>query len=150
MTASHDGSATAQIRAPKLPRESGSVSRRSMWRGLAGDAGGATVFVCVALAGLICLTLSVGQVGGVVVARHRAQGAADLGALAAAGVLAEGAESGCGEAGEIARRMRVRVRRCVVAQWDVVVEVEANVSAGVFGMRTVRASARAGPAEENE
>ncbi|WP_405149356.1 flp pilus-assembly TadE/G-like family protein [Nocardia salmonicida] len=121
-----------------------------MWRGLAGDAGGATVFVCVALAGLICLTLSVGQVGGVVVARHRAQGAADLGALAAAEVLAEGAEKGCGEAGEIARRMGVRVRRCVVAQWDVVVEVEANVSAGVFGVRTAQASARAGPVEENE
>ncbi|MFD6455746.1 Rv3654c family TadE-like protein [Nocardia sp. NPDC060220] len=104
----------------------------------------------MALAGLICLTLLVGQVGVAVVARHRAQGAADLGALAAAGLLAESAETACGEAGEIARRMGVRVRRCSVAQWDVVVDVEANVSAGVFGMRTVQASARAGPVEENE
>ncbi|MEU4459270.1 Rv3654c family TadE-like protein [Nocardia fluminea] len=128
----------------------GSKTRRPPWRGLAGDGGGATAFVCVALAGLICLTLLVAQVGGVVVARHRAQGAADLGALAAAGLLAQGAEEGCAEAGEIARRMGVRVRRCSVAQWDVVVDVEANVSVGVFGVRTVRASARAGPVEEKE
>ncbi|TCK01114.1 secretion/DNA translocation related TadE-like protein [Nocardia alba] len=117
---------------------------------MARDEGGATAFVCVALAGLICLTLMVSQVGAVVVARHRAQGAADLGALAAAGALAQGAELGCAEADEIARRMEVRVRRCSVAQWDVVVDVEANVTAGVFGVRTVRASARAGPVEEKE
>ncbi|WP_371856011.1 Rv3654c family TadE-like protein [Nocardia alba] len=128
----------------------GSTGRRSSWRGLARDEGGATAFVCVALAGLICLTLMVSQVGAVVVARHRAQGAADLGALAAAGALAQGAELGCAEADEIARRMEVRVRRCSVAQWDVVVDVEANVTAGVFGVRTVRASARAGPVEEKE
>ncbi|MFD3595325.1 Rv3654c family TadE-like protein, partial [Nocardia sp. NPDC058640] len=119
------------------------------WRGLAGDAGAASVFVCVVLAGLIGMTLVVAQVGAVVVARHRAQGAADLAALGAAVVLVEGAEAGCGEAGEIAARMGARVRRCAVAQWDVVVEVEANVPAGVFGVRTVRASARAGPVEEN-
>ncbi|MFC9476962.1 Rv3654c family TadE-like protein [Nocardia sp. NPDC056952] len=127
-----------------------SKDRRSSWSRSKADGGGATAFVCVALAGLICLTLLVGQVGVAVVARHRAEGAADLGALAAAGLLAQSAEAGCGEAGEIARRMGVRVRRCSVAQWDVVVDVEANVSAGVFGMRTVRASARAGPVEENE
>ncbi|MGY0502752.1 Rv3654c family TadE-like protein [Nocardia sp. FBN12] len=125
------------------------TSRGSTRRALAGDGGGATVFVCVVLAALICFTLVVAQVGAVVVARHRAQGAADLGALGAAVVLVEGAEAGCAEAGEVARRMGVRVRRCLVAQWDVVVDVEANVSAGVFGVRTVRASARAGPVEEN-
>ncbi len=107
------------------------------------------MFVCVALAALICFTLVIAQVGAVVVARHRAQGAADLGALAAAVVLVEGADAGCAQAGEVARRMAAEVRRCVVAQWDVVVDVEANVSAGVFGARTVRACARAGPVEEN-
>ncbi|MFD3706695.1 Rv3654c family TadE-like protein [Nocardia sp. NPDC058658] len=117
--------------------------------GSAGDEGGATVFVCVVLAALICFTLVVAQVGAVVVARHRAQGAADLGALAAAVMLAEGAEVGCAEASEVARRMGAKVRRCAVAQWDVVVDVEANVTAGVFGTRSVRASARAGPVEEN-
>ncbi|MFE3546597.1 Rv3654c family TadE-like protein [Nocardia sp. NPDC059177] len=114
-----------------------------------GDGGGATAFACIALAGLICLTVLVGQVGAVVVARHRAQAAADLGALAAAGLLVEGAEAGCAEAGVVAGRMGVGVRRCVVQQWDVVVGVEANVSFGVFGVRTVVASARAGPVDES-
>ncbi|MFC4124271.1 Rv3654c family TadE-like protein [Nocardia rhizosphaerae] len=116
---------------------------------LAADAGGATVFACVALAGLLGLTLVIGQVGAVVVARHRAQAAADLGALAAASVLTEGADVGCAEAGEVARRMAVRVRRCAVEQWDVVVVVAADTSFGVFGVRTVSAAARAGPVEES-
>ncbi|MFC4373003.1 Rv3654c family TadE-like protein [Nocardia halotolerans] len=114
---------------------------------LRAEKGGATAFACVALAGLICLTLLVGQVGAVVVARHRAQAAADLGALAAAGALAEGAEVGCAQAGEVARRMGARVSRCVAEQWDVVVTVEANVALGVFGVRTVGGAARAGPVD---
>ncbi|MFD4427893.1 Rv3654c family TadE-like protein [Nocardia sp. NPDC058497] len=122
----------------------GSVARR-----LARDGGGATAFACLALAGLIALTMLIGQVGVVTVARHRAQAAADLGALGAASVLAEGAEVACAEAGEVARRMGVRVRRCSVAQWDVVVAVEANASFGVFGVRTVSAAARAGPVDES-
>ncbi|MGW6729877.1 Rv3654c family TadE-like protein [Nocardia sp. NPDC055029] len=122
----------------------GSVARR-----LARDAGGATAFACLALAGLIALTMVIGQMGVVVVARHRAQAAADLGALGAASVLAEGAEAACAEAVEVARRMGERVRRCTVAQWDVVVAVEANASFGVFGVRTVSAAARAGPVADS-
>ncbi|MET9215447.1 MULTISPECIES: Rv3654c family TadE-like protein [unclassified Nocardia] len=120
---------------------------RARW--LAGDAGGATVFACVALAGLIALTLVIGQVGVVVVARHRAQAAADLGALGAASVLAEGAEAACAEAAEVGRRMGARVARCVVEQWDVVVVVEANATFGVFGVHVIAAAARAGPVDES-
>ncbi|GEM35467.1 hypothetical protein NN3_64740 [Nocardia neocaledoniensis NBRC 108232] len=111
--------------------------------------GGATAFACVALAGLIVLTVVIAQVGAAVVARHRAQAAADLGSLAAASLLTEGPEAGCAEAGTLARRMGVSVRRCVVEQWDVVVAVEAEVSFGVFGARTVSATARAGPVDES-
>ncbi|MGW5455556.1 Rv3654c family TadE-like protein [Nocardia sp. NPDC003979] len=114
-----------------------------------GDQGGATAFACVALAGLICSTLMVGQVGAVVVARHRVQAAADLGALAAAGALVEGAEVGCAEAGDVARRMGARVSRCEVEQWDAVVTVERQVGLGVFGVRSVVGAARAGPVEES-
>ncbi|MEU4597679.1 Rv3654c family TadE-like protein [Nocardia sp. NPDC023988] len=130
----------------------GSASRhRRRYRSAAsgGDQGGATVFACVALAGLICSTLMVGQVGAVVVARHRVQAAADLGALAAAGALVEGAEVGCAEAGDVARRMGARVSRCEVAQWDAVVTVERQVGLGVFGVRSVVGAARAGPVEES-
>lgn len=119
-----------------------------MTRRLARDEGGATVFACVVLAGLLALTGVVAQVGAVVVARHRAQAAADLGALAAAGVLTEGAEAGCAEAGEVARRMAVRVERCDVEQWDAVVVVRARAAFGVFGVRTVTAAARAGPVDD--
>lgn len=113
------------------------------------DEGGATAFACIALAGLIVLTLVIAQLGAVVVARHRAQAAADLGALAAASLLTAGAEAGCAEAGTLGRRMGMGVRRCVVEQWDVVVVVEADVSFGVFGARTVSAAARAGPVAES-
>ncbi|WP_433627067.1 Rv3654c family TadE-like protein [Nocardia sp. CA-120079] len=111
------------------------------------DEGVATVFACSALAALIGATLLIAQVGAVVVARHRAQAAADLAALAAAGELARGADVGCAEAGEIARRMGVRIQQCEVVQWDATVTVEGNVPMGLLGKRTVRAVARAGPVE---
>ncbi|WP_336087603.1 Rv3654c family TadE-like protein [Nocardia sp. SSK8] len=129
-----------------VPVRSRAVRVGVWWRG--GDLGGASALACFALAGLICLTVVVGQVGAAVAARHRAQAAADLGALAAAGRLVEGADAGCAVAGEVAGRMGVGVRGCVVEQWDVMVQVRAEVSFGVFGVRTVVASARAGPVEE--
>ncbi|MFI6997195.1 Rv3654c family TadE-like protein [Nocardia sp. NPDC050175] len=115
---------------------------------LRGDAGAATVFACLALAGLIAGTLMVGQVGVVVVTRHRAQAAADLAALAAAGALAEGGDAGCAEAGAVARRMAVRMEACEVAEWDATVIVNRNVPMGLLGVRMVRAVARAGPVED--
>ncbi|BDT84590.1 flp pilus-assembly TadE/G-like family protein [Nocardia cyriacigeorgica] len=115
---------------------------------LRGEAGAATVFAALALAGLLGLTVLVGQVGAAVVARHRAQAAADLAALAAAGALVYGAAEACAEGGEIARRMRMTIRGCEVAEWDVVVTVEGKVPMGLLGDRTVRARARAGPVEE--
>ncbi|WP_433577646.1 Rv3654c family TadE-like protein [Nocardia brasiliensis] len=110
-----------------------------------GDQGAATVFSCLALAGLIAVTLLIGQVGVAVVTRHRAQAAADLAALAAAARLVEGLEVGCAEATEVARRMGARVRGCEVAEWDATVIVERNVPIGLLGVRVVRAVARAGP-----
>lgn len=64
---------------------------------LRGEAGAATVFAALALAGLLGLTVLVGQVGAAVVARHRVQAAADLAALAAAGALVYGAVEACAE-----------------------------------------------------
>ncbi|MEU0875985.1 Rv3654c family TadE-like protein [Nocardia brasiliensis] len=109
------------------------------------DQGAATVFACLALAGLIAVTLLIGQVGVAVVTRHRAQAAADLAALAAATRLVEGVEVGCAAATEVARRMGARVRGCEVAEWDATVIVERNVPIGLLGVRMVRAVARAGP-----
>ncbi|MET8875600.1 Rv3654c family TadE-like protein [Nocardia sp. NPDC004604] len=111
------------------------------------DDGVATVFACLVLAALIGVTLLIGQVGVVIVGRHRAQAAADLSALSAAGELERGADAGCAAASEIASRMGVRILQCTVVQWDATVTVEGNVPIGLFGKRTVRAVARAGPVE---
>ncbi|WP_328821053.1 Rv3654c family TadE-like protein [Nocardia sp. CY41] len=137
------------------PGEVGGRSDRAGWRmclvyGLrvSGDEGVATVFVCLALVALIGVTLLLAQVGVVVVARHRAQAAADMAALAAAGALVEGVDAACAEADGVARWMGTRIRVCEAAEWDATVTVERNVPIGLYGDRVVRASARAGPVEE--
>jgi len=109
------------------------------------ESGGATVFACFALTGLVAVTAVLIQVGGAVAARHRAQGAADLAALAAAQELTEGEQSACTAAASLARRMRVEVTECTVDGWDVVVSTETEGPVTVLG--PARAIARAGPVE---
>ena len=83
--------------------------------------------------------------GSAVVARHRAQAAADLAALAAAARLAAGPETACAQAKVVAREMRTSTAGCAVDDLDVVVTVEARL--GVGGWGSARAAARAGPAD---
>jgi secretion/DNA translocation related TadE-like protein len=91
---------------------------------------------------LLWVTGAGAYLGSVVVARHRAQAAADLAALAAAGWLPSGTAAACARATAVAREMRVDDARCAVDDLDVVVTVEVAVAfAG-----TARAAARAGPA----
>ncbi len=114
------------------------------------DRGGATVLGCVAVTALIAVTLMIAQVGAVVVARHRVQAAADLGALAAAGALVAGTEVACAEAEEVVHLMSSGMRGCEVAEWDAVITAEGNVPIGLFGHRSVRAVARAGPLTDQQ
>jgi secretion/DNA translocation related TadE-like protein len=91
---------------------------------------------------LLSVTWAGAYLGSVVVARHRAQAAADLAALAAAARLPSGAAAACARAAVVAREMRVDDARCAVDDLDVVVTVEVRVTfAGA-----ARAAARAGPA----
>ena len=85
--------------------------------------------------------------GSAVVARHRAQAAADLAALAAAARLAAGPEPACAQATAVAREMRVNATGCAVDALDVVVTIEVPIPVGGWG--TARAAARAGPAENS-
>ena len=64
----------------------------------------------------VLLAITVGGVclGAAVIARHRAQAAADLAALAAAGDLADGADAACAQASAVARAMNAAVRN---ARW---------------------------------
>lgn len=113
-------------------------------RGRAED-GIATITACLVLAALFAATVLITHVGTVIVARHRAQAAADLSALAAAGGLVAGADIGCARAEELARRMRTRVESCTTVEWDVTVTVTIAIPIGPLGARTVSATARAGP-----
>jgi secretion/DNA translocation related TadE-like protein len=101
------------------------------------------VLAIAMVAVLLCVTGAGAYVGSVVVARHRAQAAADLAALAAAALLPSGVGAACARATAVARGMRVDDVGCRVDDLDVVVTVQVAV---VFaGM--ARAAARAGPAE---
>ena len=100
------------------------------------------------IAVLVACVVGAGYVGAAVVARHRAQAAADLAALGAAGRLAAGPQVACSQAAELARAMRSAVAECAVYGLDVLVSVEVPVGLGAWGVRSARASARAGPADE--
>jgi len=97
------------------------------------------------MAVLVTLTVACVYLGSAVVARHRAQAAADLAALAAAGGLARGAQAGCARAVAVAEAMRTAIADCSVVGLDVVVAVDVSVALGRFGIGTARAIARAGP-----
>lgn len=95
------------------------------------------------VAALLWLTGAGAYVGSAVVARHRAQAAADLAALAAAGRLPAGVAAACARATAVTRAMRVDEARCAVDDLDVVVTVQVAVAFG----GAARAAARAGPAD---
>ena len=65
----------------------------------------------------VLLVLTVRRVrwsGSAVIARHRAQAAADLAALAAAGRLASGPQAACASAASLAAAMSATVSACAV------------------------------------
>lgn len=93
------------------------------------------VLTTVALGGL--------WVGAAVIARHSAQSAADLAALAAAMRLSSGPAVACRAAATVTAAAGGTLRRCDVVQLDVVVEV--SVPAGGLTGGPATAVARAGP-----
>ena len=99
------------------------------------------------MAMVVLLTVMVAgvHVGAAVIARHRAQAAADLAALSAAAALPVGVATACGYAQQVAGRMGADVVSCVAERLDVVVTVEAAVGLTLVG-GPARAAARAGPA----
>jgi secretion/DNA translocation related TadE-like protein len=113
------------------------------------ERGSGTVLVVGAI-GLV-LSLVVGALGVVsaVLASHRAQAAADLGALAAAGVLVRGEApaAACALAASVAGRGGGSVASCRVGN-DLRVEVVATVQATLPQLGAATARSRAGPAPE--
>jgi len=109
------------------------------------DRGAATVWLVGGIAVLMVVTMAVCWFCGAVVARHTAEGAADLGALAAAVTAADGEEAACAEARWVVERMGAVLLSCRLSGWDAL--VEADVAYLGFGSAAGRA--RAGPVELN-
>ncbi|MFF5209990.1 Rv3654c family TadE-like protein [Streptosporangium sp. NPDC000396] len=111
-----------------------------------GERGSATIWA-VGVVGLIFAVGTAIMVAGTVrVARHRAQSAADLSALAAARLAFADPNRGCVEASSLAEGNKAKLTRCSI-DGDGIAEVQVAVelSLPVAGSRTIIANARAGP-----
>ncbi|GAA4875832.1 Rv3654c family TadE-like protein [Actinomycetospora straminea] len=109
------------------------------------DAGAATVLAAAAV-GVLVLLLGLGlQLGAATLARHRAEAAADLAALAGAREAVRGADVACARAGDVAQRNDARLLACSVEGWSVIVSTATRCGClpSVSGDATGRA--RAGP-----
>lgn len=112
----------------------------------AGDErGAATVLAACLVAIVVTVSLAGTWIGAAVLARHRAQSAADLAALAAAARLTAGVDVACRQAEYLAEAMRARLRSCEAAQLDVTVTVAVDTGLRMGGQ--AMAVARAGPAD---
>ncbi len=85
------------------------------------ERGSATLVAVAMMAVLLTITVGGVYVGSAVIARHRAQAAADLAAVAAAVYLADGTRAACAQASAMALAMNAAVTRCEVDDLDVVV-----------------------------
>ncbi|TWE09998.1 Rv3654c family TadE-like protein [Rudaeicoccus suwonensis] len=109
--------------------------------------GSATVLVVGIVGVLVSLLFGAMALVSAVQASHQARAAADMAALAAAGVMVDpGAAStsgACAAAGTVAHRNHARMAGCEVTGQEVI--VVAAVRAGWRGLPEATARARAGP-----
>jgi len=110
------------------------------------DRGAATVWTAGAVAALLTVTTLVVWLGAAAATRHRAAGAADLAALAAAGAVVDGERVACGKARWVTEKMRVALRSCRLNGAEARVEVIAQPPGVLAGFSPAVARSRAGPA----
>lgn len=99
------------------------------------------------MAALVAVAGMVLQLGSAVGTRHRAESAADLAAVAAAGHAVEGLDTACAKAAVVTGAMHVTLAVCRLDGWDAVVEVDAAGPGGIANLGSAHARARAGPVE---
>lgn len=109
------------------------------------ERGSATVWAAIAVAALLFIAGFAFWLGSAAIARHRAEGAADLAALAAAGVAPHGTGPACELARLVAERMATRLVGCRLDRADALVEVAASPPGVPPAFGPVGARARAGP-----
>jgi secretion/DNA translocation related TadE-like protein len=85
------------------------------------------------------------SIGAAIVARHKAQAAADLGALAAAVHALEGREAACAKAAEIIAANGGRMVSCRIDGLDATVGAQVDAAGLAAALRPAAAKARAGP-----
>ena len=107
------------------------------------DRGTVTVPAAVVTLALLLLVVLGVQLGTAVVARHRAEVAADLGALAGAAMLWHGPDVGCRRAATVVERNGATLVSCRWAGRHLLIETVVPVA--VWG--TAGARARAGPVD---
>jgi secretion/DNA translocation related TadE-like protein len=110
-----------------------------------GDRGSATIWAVAAIAAVLLIVGALVELGAAAVTRHRAESAADLAALAAAGRATPGEGQACTGARWVADRMRVELTSCRLIGWDAEVEVAARPPNPLVGLGSATARARAGP-----
>jgi len=108
------------------------------------ERGSATPFAIACLGLLVLLAAALGVVAAMVHAQRRAQTAADLGALAAAQALADGAD-GCAAGVRVAGANGAAITSCQVAGREVRLQVEVAGPHWLGQTADLSAEARAGP-----
>lgn len=109
------------------------------------DRGSATVLVLALVAVLTAVAALLTAGGALVVARHQADSAADLAALAAAARALDGTPAACRAAGQVARTGGAALTGCRLLGEVAVVTVEVEPPGGLASLGTARTTARAGP-----
>jgi secretion/DNA translocation related TadE-like protein len=113
---------------------------------VSGDRGSASLWVLGVGLAVLLFAGAVAAAGSVLVAKHRAQAAADLGALAGAVHAAEGPDVACAWAGQVTEGNGASLVECLVDGLDVVVTVNVEPAGVGRAVGPARARARAGPA----
>jgi secretion/DNA translocation related TadE-like protein len=109
------------------------------------ERGSASVWVLAVGLTVVAVGVFGASVGAAVVARHQAQAAADLGALAAAVHAVEGQEAACARATAIVTANGGRMVSCQVEGLEAVVGAEVDAAGLAATFRPASAKARAGP-----
>ena len=109
------------------------------------DGGVGTVWTAAAIAVVLGVLVFALQLGAAVLARHRAEAAADLAALAAAGRAERGQRIACARAEEIATEMNGSLTECEITGWEAEVTVRVRLPFAPFDTGPASGRARAGP-----
>ncbi len=112
----------------------------------ADDRGAATVWSAGVIAVMVSVAVFGMHLGAAMVARHHAESAADLAALAGAAQVLPGEQYACTQARRVTDRMRVQLESCRLRGWEVLVEVSVQPPGWLGRLGVATAQARAGPA----